>query len=80
MSARSARAGYERIAVAAPVTVPYRRYSIRSAHWWLARALDGLLGAAATAGCCSSTPSTSIAEMFSPLRRIRFFRRSTKCS
>jgi len=26
-----------------PVTVPYVRYSIRSAHWWLARCLSSLL-------------------------------------
>ena len=32
--------------LAAPVTVPYVRYSIRAAHWWLARAFHGLLGAA----------------------------------
>jgi acetyl-CoA acetyltransferase len=31
------------VAVAVPVTVPYVRYSIRSAHWWLARCLAGLL-------------------------------------
>ena len=37
------RRGYEGVAVAVPVTVPYVRYSIRSAHWWLARALDSLL-------------------------------------
>jgi acetyl-CoA acetyltransferase len=37
------RQSYEGVAVAAPVTVPYVRYSIRSAHWWLARALDLLL-------------------------------------
>jgi acetyl-CoA acetyltransferase len=37
------RAGYDGVAVAVPVTVPYQRYSIRSAHWWLARALGGLL-------------------------------------
>jgi acetyl-CoA acetyltransferase len=37
------RAGYEGVVVAAPVTVPYARYSIRSAHWWLARALAMLL-------------------------------------
>lgn len=36
------RMGYEGVVVAAPVTVPYVRYSIRSAHWWLARALSGL--------------------------------------
>ena len=29
--------------VAAPVTVPYVRYSIRAAHWWLARAFSELL-------------------------------------
>ncbi|HEX2565411.1 MAG TPA: thiolase family protein [Burkholderiales bacterium] len=38
-----ARQPYSDIAVAVPVTVPYVRYSVRSAHWWLARALDGLL-------------------------------------
>jgi acetyl-CoA acetyltransferase len=37
------RAGYQGIAVAVPVTVPYVRYSIRSAHWWIARALAALL-------------------------------------
>ena len=37
------RRGYEGVAVAVPVTVPYVRYSIRAAHWWLARALASLL-------------------------------------
>ncbi|MDX2202872.1 MAG: thiolase family protein [Hyphomicrobiaceae bacterium] len=37
------RQGYEGVAVAAPVTVPYRRYSINSAHWWIGRALRGLV-------------------------------------
>ena len=37
------RRGYEGVAVAVPVTVPYVRYSIRSAHWWLARCLSDLL-------------------------------------
>ena len=37
------RRGYEGVAVAVPVTVPYVRYSIRAAHWWLARALSSLL-------------------------------------
>lgn len=37
------RRGYEGVAVAVPVTVPYVRYSIRSAHWWLARCLAELL-------------------------------------
>lgn len=39
----STRAGYDGIVLAAPVTVPYVRHSIRSAHWWAARALSGLL-------------------------------------
>ena len=37
------RKGYEGVALAVPVTVPYVRYSIRAAHWWLARALSSLL-------------------------------------
>ncbi|MDQ5847661.1 MAG: thiolase family protein [Pseudomonadota bacterium] len=37
------RSGYDGVAVAVPVTVPYVRYSIRAAHWWLARALGLLL-------------------------------------
>jgi len=37
------RQGYEGVAVAVPVTIPYVRYSIRAAHWWLARALSELL-------------------------------------
>jgi acetyl-CoA acetyltransferase len=37
------RRDYEGVAVAVPVTVPYVRYSIRAAHWWLARCLHGLL-------------------------------------
>src|SRR5579871_206284 len=40
------RRDYRDIAVTVPVTVPYVRYSIRSAHWFLAAALDGLLRAA----------------------------------
>jgi acetyl-CoA acetyltransferase len=37
------RKAYDGVAVAVPVTVPYARYSIRSAHWWLARAFSELL-------------------------------------
>jgi len=37
------RRGYEGVVVAAPVTIPYVRYSIRAAHWWLARALSELI-------------------------------------
>jgi acetyl-CoA acetyltransferase len=37
------RKAYDGVAVAVPVTVPYVRYSIRAAHWWLARAFDSIL-------------------------------------
>jgi acetyl-CoA acetyltransferase len=37
------RQSYAGVAVAVPVTVPYVRYSIRAAHWWLARCLAELL-------------------------------------
>jgi acetyl-CoA acetyltransferase len=45
VSARSAqpRKAYDGVALAAPVTVPYVRYSIRAAHWWLARAFAEIL-------------------------------------
>jgi acetyl-CoA acetyltransferase len=38
-----ARAGYDDVVIACPVTVPYARYSIRGAHWFLAAALADLL-------------------------------------
>jgi acetyl-CoA acetyltransferase len=34
------RQGYQGVVVAVPITIPYVRYSIRAAHWWLARALS----------------------------------------
>ena len=37
------RQPYDGVVLAAPVTVPYVRYSIRSAHWWLATAFSSLL-------------------------------------
>jgi acetyl-CoA acetyltransferase len=37
------RAGYDDVVVTTPVTVPYVRYSIRGAHWFLAGALADLL-------------------------------------
>ena len=37
------RQPYDGVVLAAPVSVPYVRYSIRSAHWWLARAVARLL-------------------------------------
>ncbi len=63
------RAGYDGIAVCAPVTVPYTRYSIRAAHWFLARALKALTERAGIAktqidGLCVSsftlTPDTAV--------------------
>jgi acetyl-CoA acetyltransferase len=41
------RKPYDGVVLAAPVTVPYVRYSVRAAHWWLAKALGGLLQASA---------------------------------
>ncbi|HVO17001.1 MAG TPA: thiolase family protein [Alphaproteobacteria bacterium] len=37
------RASYDGVVLAAPVTIPYVRYSIRGAHWFLSRALAGSL-------------------------------------
>jgi acetyl-CoA acetyltransferase len=39
------RPSYEGVAVAVPVTVPYVRYSHRSAQWFVAQAMRGLLDA-----------------------------------
>jgi acetyl-CoA acetyltransferase len=39
-------AGYDGVAVAVPVTVPYERFSIRGAHWFVARALKQLVDGA----------------------------------
>lgn len=36
------RAAYDNIVICAPVTIPYRRYSTNSAHWWLGRSLHEL--------------------------------------
>ena len=36
------RTPYQGIVAAMPVTVPYQRFSIESAQWWLGRALRGL--------------------------------------
>jgi acetyl-CoA acetyltransferase len=35
----TSRAPYRDVVVCAPVTVPYQRFSIESAHWWLGRAV-----------------------------------------
>lgn len=39
----NARARYDGVVIAAPVTIPYVRYSTKDAHWFLARAISGLL-------------------------------------
>ena len=43
MTSFHTRKGYAGVAVAVPVTVPYERYSIRGAHWFLGQALQALL-------------------------------------
>jgi acetyl-CoA acetyltransferase len=40
-----ARSRYDGVVIAAPVTIPYVRYSTKEAHWFLARALATLLQA-----------------------------------
>jgi acetyl-CoA acetyltransferase len=45
----TARKGYEGVAVAVPVTVPYVRYSTRGAHWFLGQAVRRLLDEAGIA-------------------------------
>ena len=37
------RKGYEGVAVTVPVTVPYERYSTKSAHWFIGQALKSLV-------------------------------------
>ncbi len=37
------RQSYDGVAVAVPVTVPYRRYSTKGAHWFICAALDALV-------------------------------------
>ncbi len=40
------RSAYEKVVVACPVTIPYRRFSNESAQWWIGRALRALTHAA----------------------------------
>lgn len=40
------RSRYDGVVIAAPVTIPYVRYSTRDAHWWLGRALAALVKSA----------------------------------
>lgn len=63
------RAGYDGVALVAPFSTAYQRYSIDTAHWWIAQALRGALQAAALApgdldGFCVSSftlfPDTAV--------------------
>ena len=40
---KAPRRSYEGVAVAVPVTVPYRRYSTHGAHWFIGQAMDALV-------------------------------------
>ena len=69
MEQQSRRRGYEGVAVCVPVTIPYSRYSLRSAHWFCGRALAALLEGAGIAkdqvdGFCISSftlePDTAV--------------------
>jgi len=44
------RQGYDKVVVAVPVTVPYKRYAIEPAHWWVAEALRALVAEAGIEG------------------------------
>jgi acetyl-CoA acetyltransferase len=39
---RAERKSYDGVVACVPVTIPYRRYSTNSAHWWIGRALQAL--------------------------------------
>ncbi|WP_397475650.1 thiolase family protein [Pusillimonas sp.] len=63
------RMGYDGVVATVPITVPYARYSIDSAHWWLGRALGELIKSAGVAknqvdGMCVSSftlaPDTAV--------------------
>ena len=43
------RASYDGVVVGVPVTIPYRRYSVESAQWWIGRALRALVDGAGIA-------------------------------
>ena len=42
MNLSRARQSYDGVVLAVPVTVPYQRYSIETAHWWIGKALRAL--------------------------------------
>jgi acetyl-CoA acetyltransferase len=71
-AAERRRHDYSGVALTAPVTVPYVKYSTRSAHWFVARALSRLLeqaeiGKDAIDGACISSftlfPDTAVGLM-----------------
>src|SRR6266581_4363169 len=43
MTSGTIRKSYDGVVACLPVTIPYRRYSTNSAHWWLGRALHELV-------------------------------------
>src|SRR3954447_1244344 len=43
MASAAARKSYDGVVAGLPVSIPYRRYSTNSAHWWLGRALRELV-------------------------------------
>src|SRR5437660_2797551 len=43
MASGTIRKSYDGVVACLPVTIPYRRYSTNSAHWWLGRALHELV-------------------------------------
>ena len=43
MNRSRARQSYDGVVLAVPVTVPYQRYSIETAHWWIGKALRALV-------------------------------------
>ena len=48
MTAYLQRKGYEGVALTVPVTVPYERYSIHGAHWYVGQAVRALAVTSAT--------------------------------
>jgi acetyl-CoA acetyltransferase len=43
MTSSARRRSYDGVVACVPVTVPYRRYSTNSAHWWIGQALQALI-------------------------------------
>ena len=48
------RVPYDGVVVAVPVTVPYRRYSTNTAHWWIGRAVHEMLKRSGLRPTCRS--------------------------